>query len=206
MMEFVKSWITNITVVIIFTMLLDIIIPNNDMKRFLKVIMGLLIILVIIKPFLMARDFGYQFQNTMAATTAYIESSEEKNSRSIEVFQNTTALNIYKQRLSEKVTEIIQARKELENRNVHVNVDIENDINKEEFGSIKSIDVIVEKGNESAVQASVIEPVNINAETVINKKKGEYNWNNSSISQDLSADINDALGLKGTEISVQIQE
>jgi stage III sporulation protein AF len=205
-MEFVKIWITNITVVIIFTMLLDILIPNNDMKKFVKVIMGLLIILVIIKPFLMAKTFGYQFQNTMAVTAAYIENVEEKNSNSIEAFQNNTALNIYKQRLSEKVTEIVKSRKELENRNVRVNVDIENDINKKDFGSLRSIEVFVEKDNEKAVQASAIEPVNINTETVINKKQGEYNWNNSNLSQDLSADINDALGLKETEIFVQIQE
>jgi stage III sporulation protein AF len=205
-MEFVKIWITNITVVIIFTMLLDILIPNNDMKKFVKVIMGLLIILVIIKPFLMAKTFGYQFQNTMAVTAAYIGSAEEKNSNSIEAFQNNTALNIYKQRLSEKVTEIVKSRKELENRNVRVNVDIENDINKKDFGSLRSIEVFVEKDNEKAVQASAIEPVNINTETVINKKQGEYNWNNSNLSQDLSADINDALGLKETEIFVQIQE
>lgn len=205
-MEFVKSWIMNITVVIIFTMLLDILIPNHDMKRFVKVIMGLLIILVIIKPFLMIKDFGHQFQSTLTMATAYIEDTEENSSNTIAAFQNDTALSIYKQKLSEKVAEIVKERKELENRNVRVDVDIENDINREDFGSITAINVFVEKGKDGAVQASTIEPVKINTETVINKKQDEYNWNNSDLSQDLSADINDALGLKETEISVHIQE
>jgi stage III sporulation protein AF len=204
-MEFMKSWITNITVVIIFTMLLDIIIPNNDMKKFAKVIMGLLIILVIIKPFLMVKNIGYQFQSTLTQAEAYIE-DPAKNSDSVEVFQNNTALELYKQKLSDKVAEIVKSRKEFENRNVRVGVDIENDINKEEFGSIKAIQVVVEDGNGSEIQASTIEPIKINTETVINKNQDEYNWNNSKLSQDLSADINNALGLKDTEISIEIQE
>ena len=204
-MEFMKSWITNITVVIIFTMLLDIIIPNNDMKKFAKVIMGLLIILVIIKPFLMVKDIGYQFQSTMTQAEAFIENSS-KNGESVEVFQNNAALKLYKQKLSDKVVEIVKSRKELKNRNVRVNVDIENDINNNEFGIIKAIQVFVEEGSGNEIQASTIEPIKINTETVINKNHDEYNWNNSKLSQDLSADIHDALGLKDTEISVEIQE
>jgi stage III sporulation protein AF len=205
-MEFMKTWITNITVVIVFTMLLDILIPNNDMKKFAKVIMGLLIVLVIIKPLLMVKNVGYQFESTLAQTAAYIDNSDQNKDGSIEVFQNNTALGIYKQKLADKVTEIVKSREDFEDRDVQVSVEIENDINKKEFGSIKAIDVFVKKGKSTAVQASAIEPVNINTETVINKKQGEYNWNNSELSQDLSADINDTLGLNGTKILIEIQE
>jgi stage III sporulation protein AF len=205
-MEFLKSWITNITVVVIFTMLLDILVPNNDMKRFVKVIMGLLIVLVIIKPFLMIENVGYQFESTMTQTAAHIEDSSQNSISNIGISQNNTALNIYKQKLSDKVIEIVKSRKGFENRDVRANVEIENDINKKEFGSITAIQVFVEKDMGSAVQASTIEPVNINTETVINKKPSEYNWNNSELSQDLSADINDTLGLEGTKILVEIQE
>jgi stage III sporulation protein AF len=205
-MEFLRSWITNITVVVIFTMLLDILVPNNDMKKFVKVIMGLLIVLVIIKPFLMVKNVGYQFESAMTQTTAYIDDPSQNSDSNIGVSQNNTALNIYKQKLSDKVIEIVKSRKELKDRDVRASVDIENDINKKEFGSIKSIEVFIEKGKSDAVQASTIEPVKINAETVINKKQGEYNWNNSELSQDLSADINDTLGLNGTKILIEIQE
>jgi stage III sporulation protein AF len=205
-MEFLRSWITNITVVVIFTMLLDILVPNNDMKKFVKVIMGLLIVLVIIKPFLMVKNVGYQFESAITQTTAYIDDPSQNSDKNIGVSQNNTALNIYKQKLSDKVIEIVKSRKELKDRDVRASVDIENDINKKEFGSIKSIEVFIEKGKSDAVQASTIEPVKINAETVINKKQGEYNWNNSELSQDLSADINDTLGLNGTIILIEIQE
>lgn len=205
-MEFLKSWITNITVVAIFTMLLDILVPNNDMKKFVKVMMGLLIVLVIIKPFLMVKNVGYQFESTMMQTAALIDGSLEDSESNIEISQNNTALNIYKQKLSDKVIEIVKSRKEFENRDVQASIDIENDINKKEFGSIKFIQVLVEKDKGDAIQASTIEPVKINGKTVINKKQSEYNWNNSELSQDLSADINDSLGLKGTKITIEIQE
>lgn len=204
-MEFLKIWITNITVVIIFTMLLDILVPNNDMKKFVKVIMGLLIVLVIIKPFLMVKNVEYQFDSTMAQTAAHIDGASQNSGNNIGNLQNDTALSIYKQKLSDKVVEIVKCRKEFENREVNARIDIENDITNKEFGSIKSITVFVEKDKGSVIQASTIEPVKINAETVINKKQSEYNWNNSELSQDLSADINDTLGLKDTKLSIEIQ-
>ena len=204
-MEFMKSWITNITVVIIFTMLLDILIPNNDMKKFAKVIMGLLIVLVIIKPFLMVKNIGYQFESTMIQTVAYIENSSN-NSDNVEVFQNKAALDIYKQKLSDKIAEIVKSRKELENKKMQISVDIENDINSKDFGSIKTIEIFIEKDSGSTVQASAVDPVKINTETVINKKQNEYNLNNSKLSQDLSMDIKDALGLKDSKILIEIQE
>jgi hypothetical protein len=56
------------------------------------------------------------------------------------------------------------------------------------------------------VQASAIEPVKINKENVINKKQEEYKWNNSKLSQDLRSEINEVLGLKGADITIEIQE
>ncbi len=205
-MEFMKSWITNITVVIIFTMLLDMLMPNGDMKKFTKVIMGLLIILVIVKPFMMAKNWGTQFEATMSQTQAYLDDTESGDSQNIAAFQNNSALDLYKEKLSEKVKEIVQDREELKDRDVEVNVDIENDMNKEDFGSIKGIHVFVDKGKNTSIQATSIQPVKINTKTVMNKSPDEYKLNNSKLSQDLCSDINKALGLKETVISVEIQE
>ncbi len=206
-MDFMKSWITNITVVIIFIMLLDIIIPNNNMKRFVKVIMGLLVILVIIKPFIMAKDLGDQFELSMTQTAAYIEQSDEEgNGNAVAAFQNTAALDIYKQKLSDKITEVVKSHEGMEKKNVQVTVDIENDIDKEEFGSITGVQIFIEKGNESALQTSGIQPVKINSKTVINKNQTEYNLNNSKLSQDLRAEIETALGIECTEFSIEIHE
>lgn len=206
-MEFLKGWITNITVVMIFIMLLDMIMPNNNMKRFVKVIMGLLIILVIIKPFIMAKNLGAEFQQSMEQAEAFIEQSNDEDGNDVVlVFQNNAALNIYKQKLSEKVVEIVKANQETENSDIQVTVDIENDINKEDFGAIKGLQVYVDNSGDGAVQASGIQPVKINTKTVINKKQAEYNLNNSKLSQDLRLQIEAELGLKDTDITVEVQE
>ncbi|MGB7604286.1 MAG: stage III sporulation protein AF [Lutisporaceae bacterium] len=206
-MDIMKSWITNITVVIIFIMLMDIMIPNNNMKRFVKVIMGLLVILVIIKPFILAKDLGDQFQLSMTQTAAYIEQADDEGKgNAVSVFQNTAALDIYKQKLSDKITEIVKAHEGLKSGNEQVVVDIENDINKKEFGSITGVQVFIEKGNDSALQTSGIQPVKINSKTVINKNQTEYNLNNSKLSQELCLEIETALGLENTEVSIEIHE
>lgn len=206
-MDIMKSWITNITVVIIFIMLLDIIIVNNNMKRFVKVIMGLLVILVIIKPFLMMKDLGDQFQSSMSQAAAYIEQSDyEDKSNAVSVFSNTAALDIYIKKLSDKVVEIVKTHEGMENRSVKVAVDIEKDINKENFGNITGVQVYIEKGNDSALEATRIQPIKINSKTVINKNQTEYNLNNSKLSQDLRTKIAAELGLKDTEVIIEIHE
>ncbi|MDF2520627.1 MAG: Stage sporulation protein [Clostridia bacterium] len=169
--------------------------------------MGLLIILVIIKPFIMAKNLGVEFQQSMEQAEAFIEQpSGESGNDVVSVFQNNAALDIYKQKLSEKVVEIVKANQETENSNVQVTVDIENDINKEDFGAIKGLQVYVDNSRDGAVQASVIQPVKINTKTVINKKQAEYNLNNSKLSQDLRLQIEAGLGLKDTNITVEVQE
>jgi stage III sporulation protein AF len=181
--------------------------PNNDMKRFVKVIMGLLIILVIIKPFIMAKDMGDQFQRSMTLAEAYIEQTDSRNKNNeVTAFQNNTALDIYKQNLAERVANIVKTHKDMANRDVKVSLEIENDMSKEDFGSIKSMQVNIAKGSGSSIKASAIEPVKINTKTVINKKQGEYNLNNSKLSQDLRSEIGTALGLKDADISIDIQE
>jgi stage III sporulation protein AF len=206
MMEFIRGWIMNITVVIIFTMLLDMMMPNGDMKRFTKVIMGLLIILVIVKPFMVAKNWGTQFEATLSQTQAYLEDEKAEGGKNIAAFQNSSALELYKEKLSEKVVDIVKDKEELKDRNVKVNIDIENDINKENFGSITAIQVFVDKGKNGSIQATSIQPVKINAKTVMNKSPSEYKLNDSKLSQDLCSDINEALGLKETVVSIEIQE
>lgn len=205
-MEFMRSWITNITVVIIFTMLMEILIPNNNMKKFSKVIMGLLIILVIVKPFLLLKGLGEEFQTTIAETAAYIDNSDRNGNQDVEVFQNNTALNIYKQKLIDKVTDEVKKQTDIDPNSVKVNIEIDNEVESKQFGTVKYLHVQASVQKEASVPAATIEPVKINPKTVMNKKQGEYKWSNSKISQDLRAKLRESFGLEDAEVIVEIQE
>ena len=57
--DFLKLWIRDIAFVFVIVSIIEIIIPNNNMKRYIDMVIGLLIIIVIITPFikLLNKDF-----------------------------------------------------------------------------------------------------------------------------------------------------
>ncbi len=49
-MSFLNEWIRHIVTLIVFAGFIEMLMPHSDMKRFVKMIMGLVIILVIVSP------------------------------------------------------------------------------------------------------------------------------------------------------------
>ncbi|TCP52841.1 stage III sporulation protein AF [Tumebacillus sp. BK434] len=52
MMEFLSEWMRGLILVIFLAVVLDMILPNNAMQRYVKLVMGLLIILLMLSPVL----------------------------------------------------------------------------------------------------------------------------------------------------------
>ncbi len=75
MIGVLKVWVTNITIAIIFITAVEMILPDNNMKKYAKFVLGLLLIVVIINPIIKIfnRDFNFQAYSNKA--TSYMESS-----------------------------------------------------------------------------------------------------------------------------------
>lgn len=52
MMEFLSEWMRGLILIIFLAVVLDMILPNNAMQRYVKLVMGLLIILLMLSPVL----------------------------------------------------------------------------------------------------------------------------------------------------------
>lgn len=52
MIEAVTSWVRNIILVVLFASFMELLLPNTSMKRFIKVIMGIFIMLAMLNPVL----------------------------------------------------------------------------------------------------------------------------------------------------------
>ncbi|WP_461204357.1 stage III sporulation protein AF [Clostridium sp. DL1XJH146] len=51
-MTYIKEWITNITTAIIFIAAIELILPQNSIKKYAKFVLGLLLLIVVINPFI----------------------------------------------------------------------------------------------------------------------------------------------------------
>ena len=84
----IKPWITNIVFVMFFLILTDLLLPEGNIKQYVKVILGLFVLIAITKPFIEMKNINITFQNTYLETSAFLE----KNSLAYDVEVLNTCL------------------------------------------------------------------------------------------------------------------
>ncbi len=210
MSDFLRNWITDITVIIIFIMFMDTIMPNNSMKRYINVIIGLLIIVVIIKPFVLVNEFSESFNGEYIETASFLEMDRsEVKSTEITKYQQQKAIEIFEDNLKKKLTTLIESNVEDEYRGVEVSLELDRDIESKSFGSVKAVKVRLGAAGKDVIEVDRIK-IEVNQGTtenknVINEDKGEYNLNDSKISSEIKDIVSKALGISESVVSVSVQ-
>lgn len=59
-MEFIIQWVTQIIIFLLVASLIDLLIPATSMKKYIKLVVGLILILIFLKPVFMLFDFNAQ--------------------------------------------------------------------------------------------------------------------------------------------------
>lgn len=209
MAEFLRNWIMNITTVIILIMFLDTIIPGSSMKRYINVIVGLMIIVVVIKPFVLIKEHADNFNMNIIETSSYIEQSGSGiDSTGIIKFQQQKAVEIFENNLKSRIEKIVDKELNSKYEDVSVNLELEKDIESKHFGEIKSIGVSISNSPNEVIEVDKIRiAANESREAnknVINEDKVEYNLNNSRISSEIRNGISKALEINESIVSVQV--
>ncbi|HYF75415.1 MAG TPA: stage III sporulation protein AF [Candidatus Nitrosocosmicus sp.] len=210
MADFLRNWIMNITVIIIFVMFLDTIMPNSSMKRYINVVVGLLIIIVVIQPFVLVKDYADSFDKEYIEASSFIEiSGSGDKSAEISKFQQEKAVEIFENNMKEQIKKLVKSSFAAGYEDISVDLELERDISDENFGNIKSVAVKLKENGKEVIQVDGI-TVDINKDkaenkNVINKDKAEYNLNDSKISSEIKYGISKALGISESIISVEVQ-
>lgn len=210
MADFLRNWIMNITVIIIFVMFLDTIMPNSSMKRYINVVVGLLIIMVVIKPFVLVKDYAESFEKEYLETAGFVEQAANRE-KSIEYskFQQQKAVEIFENNMKAQIIKLVKSNTGTGYEAAAVDLELEENVEKEEFGQIKSVAVWLKSGGSEVIQVDRIK-IDVNEsrlenKNVINKDKAEYNLNDSKISGKIKKGISEALGISESIISVEVQ-
>jgi len=142
MIQFIRSWVINIIIIIVFISFLEIILPNGNMKKYIKVLTGLLIIMVLINPFinLITKDINIEREvlTNIGKSYSYYE-EENENYISMQTQQIT---NIYREQLYKEINEIITKDGTYAVSNMHIKIIEDN--TKENYGEIIGIEVGLE--------------------------------------------------------------
>lgn len=121
MINMLSEWIKNLSLALIVVSILEMIVPNNKTKKYVKMIMGLYILFSIISPFI-ENKIKIDFNNI----GAYIEDIDQVSSDEVKVDQTSmdTRLNqIYKEQLEKDIIEKLKGNGyEVENCTVKAHI------------------------------------------------------------------------------------
>lgn len=150
MLEFVKDWTVNIVMLVLFIVIIEMLLPKGKMKKYVNLLTGTILIIVIIDPItgLFGKDFDFSASQTAAASN--IDKKEITNaSKLLEEEQVKQTIELYRSRIIEQ---IVQSAKEVDGvKDAEADIIINEDYDSEYFGEIKRIYInAVIKGNDSA--------------------------------------------------------
>ncbi|ENK1242456.1 stage III sporulation protein AF [Clostridium sporogenes] len=79
MLQWLKEWITNIAVAVFFITAIEMLLPKNNIKKYGKFVLGLILITVILNPIIKIFNKDYNISQYAEKATASFNNMEYKN-------------------------------------------------------------------------------------------------------------------------------
>lgn len=160
MIAVISAWIKEIISVVLFATFLDLLLPSSSMQKFIRVIVGLFIMLAILNPFIDV------IQNRTTLSRVPVVSGNLDNSPAIVDMNNAMitkreqlSVELYKKELAKQIRALVIAVEGV--ADAKVSVDVDN--NRSKQGAIKGIVVYIQPGINSPINS--VEKVTIGRET-----------------------------------------
>ncbi|MBM7622754.1 stage III sporulation protein AF [Sporohalobacter salinus] len=135
MIAYLEAWIRNIVVILLLTSFVELLLPESELEKYTRVVLGLFIVIAILNPILNLFNNNYNFQHITDLLTVEEESSMSKSEimkrgKKLRNISHQEARNNYKRQLNRQITALLSFDEELPERSVKVNLDSNNKIKK----------------------------------------------------------------------------
>lgn len=118
MINFLSTWIKNLSLVIVVVSILGMLLPNNKTKKYIKMVMGLYVLFSIISPFVKNRDvFSVDVEKIYRGNSIETLSREDENIgtkiQSTDTIKSQNKINsrlekLYEQKLETDITQKLE--------------------------------------------------------------------------------------------------
>ncbi|WP_313798330.1 stage III sporulation protein AF [Cytobacillus sp.] len=199
-MDFIKEWITNIILFVLLATVIDMLLPNSNLQKYIKMVTGLLLIAIILTPIL--KLVSNDFEEVLTAIPV-IEASGEKNlensiemqKKEIQAFQHAYILEEMRVQLEKDMKEELMEQYGLEIVDVELQADEYDQRAFPENFQLENLQKVVVKlrhMDEVAEAVEVVKKVEINTEETLpsNQANDETEKVASLIAQKLGVDAN----------------
>ncbi|WP_053364060.1 stage III sporulation protein AF [Bacillus sp. FJAT-27251] len=164
-MEFLKEWITNIILFILLATVIDMLLPNSSLQKYVKVVIGLLLISIILSPIM--KIFSSDFEASLSSLSNYqnpvqtkkMENLIESKKKEIQASQHAYILEQTAVQLKLDAEEELMARHGMKIAGIEVTADeAEENLSPQNLQSIM-VEVVSDGDGDAAV--AVVKEVEI---------------------------------------------
>lgn len=107
MINFLSSWVKNFALALIIVSILEMLLPNNKTKKYVKMVMGLYILFSIISPFIENSD-KFSFDDSIY--TKYVEEASSIDTEVNQTSMDNRLNEIYKEQLEKDIIQKIEKK------------------------------------------------------------------------------------------------
>ncbi|ARK31402.1 stage III sporulation protein AF [Halalkalibacter krulwichiae] len=203
-MGFLTEWLTNIILLILLATILELMLPNSNMQRYVKMVVGLLLLVVMLQPLLTifkedVDEWLFSLSRETEQTEQSINNQINLQKREIELGQRAYHLEQVAVQLKRQVTEALEKDHKVQITDVSVDIVEEKLERFEQLSEEQIIDAVhaihvqvqnapeVTEEVEGSREVSPIQTVNIDTTLpVMNEKLDETNKDLEPVQQFLS--------------------
>lgn len=182
MIEALKVWVSNVIAIILFITIVEILIPNGSMKKYIGFITGILIIITLMSPIVKAigGDIRFDIPGLQDSDNIIINQAD-KSSQKLSRVQSKQIMDVYKEKLNKGIKESLSDLKSYNCQNVDCTIF---ESPTEKLGEIKEISItMMDKAKTN--KDTRIKPIELN----INIKKESNNIKTQQMPNDIRAEI-----------------
>lgn len=137
------GWVKYILFVVLFASFLELLLPSSSMQRFVRVIMGLFIMLAIMNPIISIVQ-NYLIPNQVPVLSTNFSNSIMNNSMNISNEREKLSLELYKKELAQQMKILVMAIDGV--ADVHVNIEVNTVKNSSIASGIESVILYIKPG------------------------------------------------------------
>lgn len=187
--SFISSWIKDIVVLFTLISIAELVMPKGNMKKYIELVIGILIIFTIISPFARIMKYDFELENSIYNYTKKQE-EEIQNEDNFYDSQGDQVKSLVIEKIKGEILNILETQ-EIEYDVLDIEVDMDLNTDKNQIKYIKLILGREKKDNDISIKK--ISPVKINT-----------NSNEEEKGEDINIDLKyeDLKGLIGERFSI----
>lgn len=206
MVSWMSDWLKQIVLLVLIATFIDLILPNSRLDRYVKLVMGLLIIMAILAPIfgLLSDDLDLGSLAFLPSAPAFsqMDSVEEikQKSETLKEEQQQIIRQQAEQRMREAIKSELEKHFPVEVKKTEVKLRISGDENELERVSVS----LLPQKSETSTDMSPVEPVNIDLDPAAQAPKKETIPDFTPIEQDVMRYIEKTWNVPVENIDVEI--